>query len=232
VVGEMIACAPQLSIAPRQQHLVDLINAWSTHITGEKGRALARYLRLSRSAIYAWRRQGGIPRFETLLRLCHLLHTSPLCLLTQGIAAVDVSQVDPSQLPAPRSDLKRPRRLFDHEGVRQALEVLLANDLPPPPSMRQVTRQLGYSHRSLYHYCPGLCRAISARYMAYRKQQGELKRQRLCEEVRQAVAHFHAQGIYPSGARVASRLRVPGAILHPEARAVWHQLLRELGWER
>ena len=231
MVGEMIACAPKLSVAPRQQHLVDILNAWAAHTSLAKGIALARHLQLSGSAVSGWRRKGRLPRLATLLRLCHLLQTSPLRLLTEGTAAVDFSRVNLSQLPAPRGGSKRPRRPFGKENLRQDLEAVLANDELPPPSMCKIARQVGYAHATLHHHFPDLCRAISARYMAYRKQQGEQKRQQLCEEVRQAVAQIHARGIYPSGARVASLLSVPGSILHPDAQAVWHQLLRELGWE-
>lgn len=231
MVGEMIACTPQLSVAPQRQHLVDIVNAWSAQLTGGKGSALARHLRLSESAIHSWRRKGGTPRLETLLRLCHLLRTSPLRLLTEGTAAVDVSQVALSQPPAPRVGPKRLRKPFDTDRVRQSLEAVLAHDEQPPLPMCEIARQVGYNHASLHQRFPDLCRAISARYLADRKRQGEIKRQRLCDEVRHAVAQIHTQGMYPSGARVASRLSVPGSILHPEARAAWHQALRELGWE-
>lgn len=231
VVGEMIACAPRLSVVPHQHQLVEIVNAWSAQVASGQGRALAHYLHLSKSAIHAWRRRGQAPKLESLLRLCHFLRTSPLRLLTEGARAVDWSQVDLSHPVSPPDSPPRQRKPFDRDRIRQSLERVLANDELPPPSMRKVAQQLGYAHASLHHQFPDLCRAISARYLAYQKQQGEINRRQRCDEVRQAVAQLHTQGVYPSGARVASCLKVPGSILHAEARATWHQALRELGWE-
>jgi hypothetical protein len=107
---------------------------------------------------------------------------------------------------------------------------VLMSDEHPPPAMRQIAKRLGRHHATLVQHFPELCRAISSRYQAYGAARGLEKRQRLCDEVRQAVLAVDAQAVYPSAARVAKLLQVPGSIRHPDAQATWNAMLRELGW--
>ena len=114
--------------------------------------------------------------------------------------------------------------------MRRTLEEVLAGDESPPPSMREIARRLGVHHSFLLQQLPELCRAISARYLAYRQEKGATKRRGLCDEVRQAVYEVHGWGLYPSASRVAALISQPGFIRDHEARAAWQEALRDLGW--
>jgi hypothetical protein len=76
-----------------------------------------------------------------------------------------------------------------------------------------------------------LSRAIAERYRSDQEAQGARTRQRLREEVREAVLYVHRQGVYPSSYRVAGRLSQPGSMRSQTARAAWHEALRDLGWQ-
>jgi hypothetical protein len=172
-----------------------------------------------------------VPKLELLLRLCYWFGTSPLRFLTEDDMVVDPAKVN---FPTSNESSHRPGpspRPFDADGVQRALEAVLASDEHPPPAMREIARRLGHAHSSLHKRFPELCRAISARYLAYEKARGGQKRQKLCDEVRQATLRIHAQGVYPNSTQVASLLSAPGFIRDPEANATWHETLRELGWE-
>ncbi len=228
-VGELLASAPGLPNIPTQQNIASVINSCVEQVFQGNGKAFARRMQASNSAVDGWRRQGSSPQLETLLRLCRRFGTSPLRLLTEGAAAVNWSNANWQASLPPVEKPKRQRRPFGAASTRQVLEAVLASDEQPPPPMRQVARRLGKEHSFLYAHFPDLCREISARYMAYQKERGRQRVQQLCDEVRQAAITIHAQDIYPSAYRIESLLSVPGFMRHPAAIAVWREILKELG---
>ncbi len=70
------------------------------------------------------------------------------------------------------------------------------------------------------------------RYRDSRKNQREERKQKIFDEIRQAVYQVHGLGLYPSQERVRLLLAKPGSIKEPGALAVWHKTLEELGYER
>jgi AcrR family transcriptional regulator len=109
------------------------------------------------------------------------------------------------------------------------LEAIMVNDENPPPSMREVARRLGYSVQVFNRHFPEMCRAISERYMAYRRRRRDETKRQICDEVRSAVLRLHAQGEYPSQRKVRNLLRKPHDMLRKEVHKVWRETLRELG---
>jgi hypothetical protein len=135
-------------------------------------------------------------------------------------------------VPAALSTNKKYYRSFNKERVRRTLEAELAAGSYPPQPMSKVARKLGYDHSFLCKYYPDLCRAISARFEAYRVNQCEEKKQGIICEVRRAALKVHSEGLYPSQVRVRNLLIRPGSIRIPEALHAWHTILKELGWEK
>jgi len=121
-------------------------------------------------------------------------------------------------------------RKFETERVQAALEEVLQRQDDPPPSMREVADNLGYDHSHLLKRLPDLCRAISARYLAYQAQKRQERVQREYDEIRQAVLSLHEQGRYPSSRQVKYLLTRHGVLHNPEAYATWKSLVKELGW--
>lgn len=229
-VGDLLAAAPNLSASPGRQLVAQLIDRQVRQVTGGNGSALAERLGLEMVTLWAWRRGRSIPCLGLLLRVCYRLGTTPLAFLLDDATAATVTeggQAVPPQLPWPS---RAGRRRFDTAKTRSALEAVLASDESPPPSMREIARRLGTHHSFLLQQLPDLCRAISARYLAHRREQGATKRRRLCAEIRQAVHEVHRWGLYPSASRVASLTSQPGFIRDCEARATWQEALQELGW--
>lgn len=230
-VGELLAAAPNLPISPRRERIAVAVSACVEQVTGGNAKALAHELRISPTAVGRWRQGRHVPQLDLFLRVCYRCGVSPLRLLTEGVVVVDPSKMNSPIWSELTCTPKAHRRPFDANGVRCALEAVLASDVHPPPPMSEIARRLEYHHSSLHKHFPELCRDISARYLAYRKSRGMQRRQRLCEEVRQAAYSVHAQGMYPSAHRIAPLLSVPGSVRHPDAIATQHEVLRELGWE-
>lgn len=229
--GALLATAADIPSEPTLQNIYNSVNRWIDRITQGNADAFARLLQVSPSSISCWRSQRQRIQLGILLRLCHLLGTSLRHIFTQGSNAVVESNFNKNGWTLEAARPKCSRRVFEHERVRTVLLEVLNGKADPSPPMRQVCKQLGYDPTFIYYHFPDLCRAISARYMAYQKEQGKQRLQQLCAEVRQNVLIVHHQGKYPSAYRVQALLSVPGFMRHTEAKAVWHATLRELGWE-
>jgi transcriptional regulator with XRE-family HTH domain len=228
-VGELLAAAPSLPVAPLRERVARRLSAYVEHVAAGNVSALARALGIPMVTVAHWRHGRGIPTLGLLLQLCSRLGTMPLRFLTEERVAVDRSE---RQMVSLNEAARRPapRRTFDAAAVQATLEAVLASDEHPPPAMRQVAQRLGRAHSELLRRFPALCRAISARYLAYQRAKGAQRRQQRCAEIRRAVVQVHDQGCYPSASRIAPLLSQPGFIRDTVARAAWQEALRELGW--
>ncbi len=231
-VGALVVAAPGLPAPPHREKIMTAITGYVEQVAGGEGRTLAREVRVSESSVSSWMRGMQVPRLDSLLQVCQVVGTSPLQLLAND--PVVVNSIQGNARIWKESTLRSPRRRkpFDAETVQRALETVLASDETPPPAMREVARRLGYAHSELHVHCRDLCRAISARYLAYRTARGLERRRQLCAEIREAAFQIHAQNLYPSANRVALLLSAPGFIRHPDGIAAWHDALRDLGWEK
>jgi hypothetical protein len=166
-----------------------------------------------------------------LLRFCHFYGSPPLSKLLEGADVRSETNLEQNKRVLRPKLPKRTYKTFDHALVLTALQNALVNDTEPPLAVRQICKKLGYSPPQVYGYYPNLCRAVSERLVAYQKERGKQRLQRFEKEIRQAVFAIHNQGKYPSARRIQLILSEPGIIRHQHARKVWHETLRELGWE-
>lgn len=230
-VGELLAAAPSMSKSPRCEIFVEAVTEQLMNNFGGNVSALARRLHVSRRTIRDWVKGVQIPQLDSLLRFCHLAQVSPLCLFDKGVAIVDCAKTGITASPELKQKSKKYYRAFHVELIRSALEaeLLTKNDQPRPMSV--VAKCLNYDQSFLCKHFPDLCRAISARFRAFRKKVREERKQRILDEVRQTTYGIYKQGLYPSQERVRLLLAKPGSIKEPGALAVWHKTLAELGLE-
>jgi hypothetical protein len=115
--------------------------------------------------------------------------------------------------------------------IRHYLQMILASDEEPPPTLQKVARQLRISSYYLRKYHLELCNAITARYRAYIQRHREATMKQQCEKVRQATSQLIAQGKRPTRKKLAEILSKPGILRSPEIRQAWKALLREFDGE-
>jgi hypothetical protein len=109
------------------------------------------------------------------------------------------------------------------------LEEILANE-NDPISVQEVATRLGRSAASLRSCFPALCRAISTRYLAHRKNRTLEEEQNVCTKVREIVFDLHAKGEYPAKDKVRELIGKPGCFWRFKVRETWKDALRELGY--
>ena len=238
-VGELLAAAPALPEAPSRERVARRLSAYVAHLTSGNVSAFAREVGIPMPTVAQWRKGRGIPTLGLLIHLSGRLGTTPLRFLMEEQVARDpttrhlgqsVSGTAPPTTSGRQPTGRRARRAFDTAAVQATLEAILANNEHPPPAMRRVAQRLGRAHAELLHRLPTLCRAISARYLAYQQAKGAQRRQERCAEIRRAVVQVHDQAFYPSASRIAPLLSQPGFIRDHVARAAWRDALQQLGW--
>ena len=228
-VSDLIVAAPTLSAPPRREHLLRALAASVDQVAHGSRRAWARALGLEIETAAHWHRGLVLPSLSFLLLICSRLGTTPLRFLLGDDAQVPYREAahGAPRLPAPPPHVWP---ALDRETTQRVLDEVLAGEEDPPLSLQAVARRLAVSDPLLRYYFPDQCRAISARYLGYLKEQGRRTEAHLREEVRQATYKVHHQGQYPSSYRVARLLTRPASIQIAAARAAWREALQELGW--
>src|SRR5450755_2666991 len=82
----------------------------------------------------------------------------------------------------------------------------------PAPSIAQVAREMGYERSVFWNNFPQLCKQVSARRRAERRDQRKERLTGICKEIRRATFTLHSQGIYPSARQVFQQLGDPHVI--------------------
>ena len=230
-VAELIASTVQLPLALQSDRFAEAVGTYLEEVTDNNVSAAARQLQVSRRTIRDWKNAIQKPQLSSLLRFCSICGISPLHLFTENCSVAEPYSINQIADAISGQKAKKHYRVFSIERLKRMLDVEIQSDVYPPPPMSRVAKKLGYDHSFLYRHLPGLCRAISDKFEKYRAEQREEKKRLLLLEVRQVTLEIHAQGVYPSQVRVRNLLARPGSIRVPEALAMWHTTLKELGWE-
>jgi transcriptional regulator with XRE-family HTH domain len=229
-IGELISHNGDWRTEPHLGNLPDLIAMARAQTANGSIQKLAESLQLSRRTMNVWRSGRQIPQMESLIRLCYYCGISPYDLFTSQSGLLDLSGMHIGSLPAiPNPTRKRRcRTRFDIARIQQSLEIALAQEEIPPPSLRSVAKRVNYSPKELREHFPGLCRAISIRRKDYFKTRREQKLSQLEKEVNQAILEIISQGSYPGSGRVGALLSDPNAIRDPVIYRFWRKTVHEL----
>jgi transcriptional regulator with XRE-family HTH domain len=229
-MGDLLSAVSNPAVKVQQDKFAAMISFYIDRVANGKISTFAHLLQVSIASVWKWQHGQDIPQLATLLKICSRLGISPLCLLTgiwQEIILLPGESEREKSKPSEGSE-KRPQRRTRRQ-LRTALKKVLQSEEEPPPSMREMSRRLGYDAGYLSRIFPDLCRAISTRYMAYQSRRGAERLERRSQKVQEAVQSLHAQGLYPSCKRVEDLLGSPGMLMESEVRAIWKKTMQQLG---
>jgi hypothetical protein len=226
-VGEMLAVAPSLQTIPRRESISLAAMCALEMRAGGNVTELARQLGMDKHTALKLLDGSQLPQLGTVMKLCGLLETTPLRLLTETIDANEPVQCAPVIVPGYSIGSMRK---FDDVHIRGKLREALDNPSVPPPPLATAASQLGYDQSFLSGKLPELCGAIRSRYLAFRQTQKEARIRRLCLKARQEVLSLHAQGIFPSKHRLARTLH-RALMTESAVFAAYENAMREIGYE-
>jgi AraC-like DNA-binding protein len=169
------------------------------------------------------------PKLLTLLHVCYRLNISVVDFLT-GNNVIDTHNLRKERARAWNIKQGNKKR-YNRDKIRRRLKSILSKNKYPPPTVKEVSEQLGVSYRRFYYLFSDLCRAISAKHSAYRQECKLRNINIVCEEVVKIVLLLHAEGIEPTQWQVI-RLMNKAAYLREDK--VWKTYLsirHELGYD-
>jgi hypothetical protein len=231
-VGDLVAAAPRLSELPSRAKIAEAINACVNQMAGGNAASFSHELQMWESQTWRLQHGHGPVTIDLLLKICHHAGVSLVRLLTEGAEAIQSREINPRMFDNVPAQPEKSRRRHDYDSLRSALECVLASDEDPPLSMLQVCQCLDVDPANIRQRLPGLCQAISARYLTYQKAKRLQEHRQICNEVRQATRSIHLLGMYPTSTRVRALLSDPGYLRRRDAMATWRETLLELGWKR
>jgi len=226
--GDLLAAAPSLSSIPKKENIARAMLACADKVASCNMAAFARALGVPKNTMHLWCNGNSIPQLDMYLRICYSFGLKLSTLFTSASLISEVAEIKHCSPPI----IKKPKsssRPFPKEQILHSLNVALASNENPPPAMTEVAQRLGYDLRTIRNHFPDLCGRISARYIEYKNQQGRLKIEHLCDEIRQVTFELYAQGINPTRRNVSLRLSKPASCLEEAVRTAHKNALRELG---
>lgn len=224
-VREMLAAAPGSLSIPSQEVFATIISTHVNEAMEGNYSEFARRVRFHRRTAWEWAQGLQIPRLDALLQICAYFGTTPMHLLTGNIQEVEQVQKNTlgKELIAERP-CRRFRR-FETEKLRYELEQVLRSEEYPPPPMREVARRLSYDQSHLRKHFTDLCKAISARYLAYQQERRQRRLEEMSAKVQQVAGVLQEQGCSSSERQVGKIIGKRGIFKEEEARATLKNVL-------
>ncbi len=232
-LGYLLAATPTLPYTPRLEwfafslaHICAQIAQGQVDLLTQHLQAC--HLHLSADQIKDWLAEKTRPSFTAFFELAYCLQIEPFHLLNYHSLPHDPRPLRP--LNFKRSYSKADLFIANPHQLAQTLETVLANDHNAPPSLTQLSQQLGFSNaHHLKTYFPEQTKLIKQRYQTYTQTMQTQRLASLRQDVRQAVFDLHAQGLDPTISRLNHYLGKPKINMNPHVRAAWKQARQELG---
>ena len=203
------------------------LNLYIDHITEGNVAAFARMIGFPKNTVWMWSKGKSIPQINILLQICYLLDLSILEFIkTDKLEANYPKTLKRNNILVNNiKENSNSRSTIDEGCIKQYLRQSIVNKATPPCSITEISKQLGYDRRVLIRKFPELCKAISKKYLEYKKNISLNKIDRYCCEVEVIANKLHSQGIYPSEITVSKFLDKPGYFRYKKVRNTLKEFL-------
>ncbi|BBD57479.1 TetR family transcriptional regulator [Nostoc sp. HK-01] len=229
VVEELILATQSFESPPSKENITKSLNLVIDKVAENNAAAFSRLTGVPRNSLWMWQSTKTLPELNILLKICYELEISLVEFLApKNLVTKSFTKISQKYLQLSRTPRVSPK-VFDQHKVRDALLAILAANEEPPPTMEEVAKRLGHHNRTISRHFPDLCSAISAKCHDYNKACRLKSIEKLCDDVREIVLSFNAQGIYPTKARVCELITNPGCFRYKQIRAAFNDARREIG---
>lgn len=227
-LGELISFTPSIFSPIHSENISKAFNLIIDNIYEGNIASFAKVFNLPKNTVWMWCKSKSLPELRVVLAVCYCLNISLFDFVTIKQQSFQSLEIDLQKLPK-SSHTKRasPRTLNYTTTEKYLLDVL--KSYKPPLTMKEVAEQLNINQRTIRSHFPHLCKAISAKYRNYQRQQTQERIQTSCQEVEQAVSNLHQAGEYPSEARVSQLISQPGHFRYKEVRKSLNKAILDLG---
>lgn len=169
VVGELLSHVGLIS-PPSKEQIALVMSGYVTQFSKGNISALARFVNITIQQLWAYVRGTDVPYFDSLLRMCYKLSTTPLEFLTvRTISSRSVPRFVEDDLPTIHSSKRKLVSVDDIQRMQQALEAVIA-EKEHLPSLTNVAKRMGYNIATVRKYCLDLSRKIVERHRRLRTE--------------------------------------------------------------
>jgi hypothetical protein len=205
------------------------MSAFSKRYHEGNTQAFARWLGVCPVSVRTWVSGRKSPKLLALLHICYRLNISAVEFLTGNnvINAYDLRGEQTRAWTIKGGERKR----INRDEIRRRLKSILSKNKYPPPTVKDVSEQLDVSYRRLYYLFPDLCRAISARHLAYRRECKLRNINIVCEEVVKIVLLLHAEGVEPTQWQVIRLMNKAAYLREDEVWKAYLSIRHEVGYD-
>jgi TniQ protein len=190
--------------------------------------ALARFLKMNRYTIIAWKDRTQRPTLLSLADVSLKVSVSPAALLSVRLQGDEfVLRTDTAGKVSGRRFT--PPRELNLKRMQQALENAVKGNVSPQPSLSQVASRFGCDQTTLDRRFPDLAKQVKELYRQSCVARKEARSKQLESIVRKTTIDIHNAGNYPSQYKVRQALPSSIDMRDPPANKAWKQTLVELG---
>jgi hypothetical protein len=228
-VGTLLAAGPGITLTRVGGRFAANITGLINRMAGGSETRFKKLISSDGPTIGNWRKGRSVPQLDTLLRLCVAVGSTPLEMLTEEVVITRAATGEPCDPPGQtlagntskpsqsaagvsawvKKGAKSSPKSWDYASVEGSLLDAL-NEYPPSPVTavgRRIAESAGRRDASYVRKLfPDLCRAVAARYAAYRKERIAERKESQKQAIRKIVTGLHESGTYPSHRRVSTAL--------------------------
>ncbi|MBH8578328.1 TniQ family protein [Nostocaceae cyanobacterium CENA369] len=180
-LGDLLAATPNL-YPPTQEKISQSLSTYVNVFANGNIALFAQKVGMGKVQTHRWCTGKSLPTIDALLLICFQLNISLLDCFTKGENINSISLIIKNQSLPTRKPREPHKQLYTQNEIIHILKTALSTN--PPPSLVEITENLGYKKTSiLYYHSSDLCKAIKARYTEYKKAEKIKKIQILLEPV-------------------------------------------------
>lgn len=226
-IGELLSFSGQF-VTPKRERVAKTLSTFAKKSPKGNFYSLGRWLKMGPYQVSFWCKGRHLPQLLPAIHICYRLSISLKDFYTGENVIRDING-NPN-LPNVPYRIKRIKKPLDREELKRTLEMILASEEYPPPSMAVVATRLEIEYRRLCHHFPELCREIASKYRRYRRNLKLRNIKSGCEEVERVVLMLHAEGIEPLKSRVACQMSKPRYLREKAVMDFFVSFRRSLGY--
>lgn len=189
---------------------------------GSKG-AFSRAFGIPKTTVRAWYDGKNKPRLDALLIICYGFKQQVKNILDGFSDTGYLIVVGCEPMFKPTSSKRR--KPFDQERTESILKQIIDGKVTPPPSVREVAKNLLCDKRLLYKHCPSLCKVVSEKHNSYVQECRSQRIEEACLKVKDVTKDLLIQGVYPSRRRVEKILGPKLIMREQPIQSTWRDTL-------
>lgn len=222
-VGQLISLLETNEMVVRRENIGYFFNICVKKYTNGNIAEFSRLVGVPKTTVWGWTQGENVPPLEQLVSICSNLGISLVDALHGKIQESNFAGIS---FDKSKSKDKTVGRRVSAE-VIEFVKMAAISDETPPPSMREIVRRIGFARKTLENYCMDECKAISKRYLEWKKADSVRQLEIQKEIIQKITKDLYQSGVYPSRREVEALAPWRSALRRKDMQEVWKLALAQ-----